>query len=253
MENPFRHFNRYRYAWDLVPTDTDRLLDFGCYEGDFTNSLSSKVKELFGVDVNNEALTKAKHKYPHINFILFSKETLPFPKNYFDVVTLLDVLEHVPNEEETIKEIHRVLRPNGMLVLSTPHKGLFAFLDAGNIKFRFPRLHRFFYLFILKKKDYYYKRFVDTSDGLVGDISVSDKMWHKHYSLKELSKMLEPQFEIVFVRRFGLLVPVLSVLSYFYRLIFHKNSKILEWLINFDLSKSFGMASYNIIICCRKR
>ena len=50
--NPHQQFNRYRYAWEWVPENTENLLDYGCFNGEFVNSLQVKVEHLFGVDVN---------------------------------------------------------------------------------------------------------------------------------------------------------------------------------------------------------
>ena len=67
------------------------------------------------------------------------------PTPPFDSVSMLDVLEHTVDERATLVEVHRVLRPGGLLVLTVPARYVFSFLDPDNAKFRFPRLHRAVY------------------------------------------------------------------------------------------------------------
>jgi len=255
--NPYRQFNRYRYAWNLVPEGIENLLDYGCSNGKFTNSLKFKVKNLFGIDVDEEAIYEAKELYPYINFspIKINSNKTDFPDNFFDVVTILDVIEHVPDEKETLKEIHRILKPGGLIILSAPHKGIFTFCDVGNIKFRFPKLHKFIYFHLLKQEDYYLKRFNNRSRGLIGDISISKYMFHKHYTLKELLLLMGPEFSIIGCKRFGLFHRCIGVIHFVYRWILGKPNKFLEKIDSIDQSLSFGWAADNIILVasCKKK
>jgi 2-polyprenyl-3-methyl-5-hydroxy-6-metoxy-1,4-benzoquinol methylase len=102
--------NRYIRAFELIPQKTCRLLDFGCSTGGFLGYLHKKAccKELYGCDVSSEAIAKAQYSYPEVKFAHISSK-IPFPNSYFDVVTMLDVLEHVPNEHDVLNEIARVL------------------------------------------------------------------------------------------------------------------------------------------------
>lgn len=72
----------------------------------------------------------ARKKIPKASFFVGSVNNLPFEDNSFDVVIFLAVLEHIPKDTEpqALAEIHRVLKPNGLLILETPNKHLFSFL-----------------------------------------------------------------------------------------------------------------------------
>ncbi|MCH7759349.1 glycosyltransferase, partial [Patescibacteria group bacterium] len=252
QSNPYQTYQRYKYAWDLVPYKTENFLDFGCYDGEFIITLKNKAQHLFATDVNGESIQNGKQKYPWIDFSMIKNGKTKFANNFFDVITLLDVLEHVINEKETLDEIYRILKPGGKLILSTPYKGLFAWADVGNIKFRFPHIHKFIYIHILKQADIYHKKFIDISNGLMGDISVSKNMFHKHYNLKELKNILEPHLKIIYFRRFGLIQPFFRIIQYLYKLIYKNRSELLIKIISFDQKINWGAASYNIIIVTKK-
>ena len=83
-----------------------------------------------------------------------SSGELPYKSNFFDCVVMMGVLEHVLDERKTLAEIHRVLRKGGAVYIYGLNKGLFGFLDTGNIKFRFPKLHKFLYKYFYNESMY---------------------------------------------------------------------------------------------------
>ena len=74
------------------------------------------------------------------------------------------------------------------MIVTLPRQHLFSFLDIGNLKFRFPKLHRWYYCKKYSREDYEY-RYVSNPDGLTGDIS-AEKYWHEHFSRAKLEKLL---------------------------------------------------------------
>jgi ubiquinone/menaquinone biosynthesis C-methylase UbiE len=94
-----------------------KILDIGCGAGKNIETFAS-LGESWGIDVSAEAIKFCK-KRRLVNVKLGSAYKLPFPDNSFDVITLLDVLEHV-DEDKALSEIHRVLRPEGILVINVP-------------------------------------------------------------------------------------------------------------------------------------
>ncbi|MCX8199462.1 MAG: class I SAM-dependent methyltransferase [Sulfolobales archaeon] len=98
-----------------------KLLDIGCSTGDLTVYISNKLSivQMFGVDIDDEALSKAKGIITYLLDI--SREKPPFTENSFEVCTMLDVIEHLENPDHVIKEVYRVLKRGGYLILSTPN------------------------------------------------------------------------------------------------------------------------------------
>ena len=96
-----------------------RLLDLGCAMGFFLEVARDRGWEVYGVDVSKMAADVAIQKFGDrvSNDIL---ENLDFPDNYFDVITAWDYLEHVTEPQEVISICRKILKPGGLLALTTP-------------------------------------------------------------------------------------------------------------------------------------
>ena len=196
-DNPYG-YNRWGFAWEYVPRRAAAHLDFGCYDGVFLSNLKSKeIGRLVGVDISERAVKKAQQLFPDLEITKINETlSLPFDDGTFSSVTILDVLEHVDEQAELLVQLNRVLKEQGILVITVPRQHLFSFLDRGNLKFRFPKLHRWYYCLRHSQQEYQY-RYVSNPDGLIGDISAK-KRWHEHFSREKLSKLLaEAGFNVI--------------------------------------------------------
>jgi len=142
-DNPYG-LNRWGFAWEYISAGADAHLDFGCHNGKFLSALKDKkIGRLVGVDISEEAVKEGRRLFPELEIINIPDETnLPFDDGTFSSATILDVLEHVYEQAKLLVELNRVLKNGGRLVITVPDQHLFSFLDRGNFKFRFPRLHR---------------------------------------------------------------------------------------------------------------
>ncbi len=95
------------------------LLDVGCGEGFFLFNASKAGYTAKGIDISQDAAEYARREFG-LNVEAKPFKELQFPENYFDVVTLWQVLEHVPYPLMVLKEVHRILKPGGLLATSTP-------------------------------------------------------------------------------------------------------------------------------------
>ena len=95
------------------------LLDVGCGEGFFLFNASKAGYTTKGIDISQDAAEYARREFG-LNVEAKPFKELQFPENYFDVVTLWQVLEHVPYPLIVLKEVHRILKPGGLLATSTP-------------------------------------------------------------------------------------------------------------------------------------
>ncbi len=103
-----------------------RVLDIGCYTGSLISDLSQTgFSDVYGVDVDSHAVVRGQKLYPALEARITSYDgvTLPFAEATIDVVTMFDVLEHIPNVEKFLsQQVQRVLKPGGTLVFQTPNK-----------------------------------------------------------------------------------------------------------------------------------
>lgn len=212
-QNPYG-YDRYGWAWEQVP-DGPAHLDFGCFKGQFLASLEcKKIARRVGVDANHLAIDTARADYPQLEFHhLPIGQPLPFPDQTFSSITLMEVLEHVANQHALLLELRRVLKDDGQLIITVPRQHIFSCLDMGNFKFRFPRLHRWWYI-RKHSEEAYNKRYVNNPDGLIGDIA-AEKAWHEHFTPQHLNKVLgKAGFSAVAFAGIGLFSRPLIMLGY---------------------------------------
>jgi SAM-dependent methyltransferase len=178
--------------------EKDRVvLDYGCGSGTLLREIADRIGEGIGVDLDERLIAEARQRnsFSHIRFIHGDAKTmLPFDDGSFDVITAMGVLEHVGPETPILEELHRVLRPDGYLVVEVPSKGLFRIFDVGNIKYRLPRLHRWFYYYVARRPKYYEENFGPQAP-MFGQFS-RDANRHKHYSTGELREIAAPWFRM---------------------------------------------------------
>ncbi len=108
-----------------IPKDA-KILDVGCNYGSLIFNLHSLgYKNIFGVEINKNAIEKGKTFYPEIsnNLNTYEAGNIPFENNTFDVILMFDVIEHIPNVDNFLKnEVRRILRTGGTFIFQTPNK-----------------------------------------------------------------------------------------------------------------------------------
>lgn len=115
-----RHWGIRCRAVHRARPEGGRLLDIGCATGHFLHELCrDKHWQGVGIDINEGALEVARRQ--GVNVLLGELTKLSLPPASFDVVTIWEVIEHVPDPAKTLIEIHRILQPGGTLLLSTPN------------------------------------------------------------------------------------------------------------------------------------
>ncbi len=100
----------------------DIVLDVGCGEGIITSMIAEKANSTTGCDYCDSTVKEAKTRYPNINFVQSNVTSLKFKDNQFTKVVFTEVAEHLlPIQlENTLEEIARVLRVDGVLLITTP-------------------------------------------------------------------------------------------------------------------------------------
>ena len=96
------------------------LLDVGCGSASLLDLMKQRGFRVMGVDFSSEAAAVAKEENG-VQVVVGSLEDAAFPDASFDIVTLFHVMEHVTNPREVLKEVGRILRPGGSVVLQVPN------------------------------------------------------------------------------------------------------------------------------------
>lgn len=95
-----------------------KLLDIGAATGFFMNLAEKRGFDVTGVEISDFAAESGRRK--NLNIITGDIFSPPFPEQHFDVITMFDVIEHVPDPKATLLEARRILKNRGFLVINTP-------------------------------------------------------------------------------------------------------------------------------------
>jgi ubiquinone/menaquinone biosynthesis C-methylase UbiE len=116
------HRHRYLVACEL--TVGQEVLDIACGEGYGSAMLAARARRVTGVDISPAAVEHARRQYPRDNlrFAAGSCAAIPLPDRSVDVVVSFETIEHHAEHERMLREIRRVLRPEGLLLISSPDK-----------------------------------------------------------------------------------------------------------------------------------
>ncbi|HEX8931614.1 MAG TPA: class I SAM-dependent methyltransferase [Patescibacteria group bacterium] len=105
---------------------TARVLDFGCGIGFNIPFIANTFPEVVGIDIDKPsveiALKQLKKLHCNKQILHYNGKKLPFKKNDFDIIIANDVWEHTIDPHLMMKEIYRVLKPDGILLINTPNK-----------------------------------------------------------------------------------------------------------------------------------
>jgi 2-polyprenyl-3-methyl-5-hydroxy-6-metoxy-1,4-benzoquinol methylase len=108
-----------------------RVLDAGCARGAYVEAILRRTPHVVGVEYNPSAVEAFRQRTGLTDVVRVGDiANLEFDDHSFDVVLLNEVLEHVPDDMATLRELHRVLRPGGVLALLSPNR-LYPFEQHG--------------------------------------------------------------------------------------------------------------------------
>jgi SAM-dependent methyltransferase len=116
-----------RYHWASACVSGLRVLDAGCGNGyGSLLLLEAGATTVTGIDIAQEAIEAArKRAVSGVQFVLGDISDLPFEDDSFDVAVCFEAIEHVHDQPRTLDELHRVLVPAGLLIISSPNRGVY--------------------------------------------------------------------------------------------------------------------------------
>lgn len=220
-----------------------KTLEIGCSAGYYSQRLVARGLRVFGMDLNAPLIAEAARTCGQGNFCAAEASHLPFATGSFDAVVMLEVLEHVGEESPVLDEIQRVLKRGGLLFLSTPHAGTFAFLDTFNVKMKFMRKYPRLTAAISRLQRYR------------GPQLTSNMEEHKHYSLERIEALFGRGLSVRYVHRGGLLLFPLAAAAH------SVIARVVPWrvlrhaclhLMAADASIDYGRRAYNLMVIAER-
>lgn len=111
----------------IVLTPGMRVLDFGCGEGALALELKGAGFDVHGVDIDERAIVKARNRaiengFPEAMFNHIANGIIPFPADFFHYAYANQVIEHVRDLDQALRELARVLRKGGGFYSASPAK-----------------------------------------------------------------------------------------------------------------------------------
>ncbi|SHG06936.1 Methyltransferase domain-containing protein [Flavobacterium segetis] len=124
----------HRYAMSSVLVEDKIVLDIASGEGYGSFLMAKTAKKVIGVDIDTDVVNLAREKYKNDNldFLVGSTDCIPLESNSVDVLISFETIEHHDKHEEMFLEIKRVLKPNGILIISSPDKQFYSNLQKNN-------------------------------------------------------------------------------------------------------------------------
>jgi SAM-dependent methyltransferase/spore coat polysaccharide biosynthesis protein SpsF (cytidylyltransferase family) len=113
---------RYEFAFNLLPKPCS-VLDIACGPGYGTYLAAQECGEAIGGDLDAALIQQNQERWADVKGLSFQHADalkLPFPGDRFDAVLSMETIEHVPDIQQYVSEMRRVLRPGGVFICSTP-------------------------------------------------------------------------------------------------------------------------------------
>jgi ubiquinone/menaquinone biosynthesis C-methylase UbiE len=125
------HRHRYLLACELVRGK--EVLDIASGEGYGSAMLASSAAQVIGVDLAQDAVDHASRTYdlPNLSFRQGSAAAIPLDPHCMDCVVSFETIEHLDQQQQMMQEINRVLRPGGLLIISSPDKRWYRDVPGG--------------------------------------------------------------------------------------------------------------------------
>jgi ubiquinone/menaquinone biosynthesis C-methylase UbiE len=114
------HFKVYKFL-EQFAKDKD-VLDIGCGTGYGTAYLRTVAKTIVGIDISKSAIRFARKRYPETRSLVMDAHSLALQSRSVDLVVSTENFEHLADQEKSLQEVIRVLRPDGLCFIATPNR-----------------------------------------------------------------------------------------------------------------------------------
>ena len=101
----------------LSPAKNDVILDVGAGTGWIADRVASLCDETYALEPNENRLDFITAKHPQVKAFSATAQSVPFPERYFDKLYTIFAFHHFPDQEDSLEEFHRILKPGGVLLI----------------------------------------------------------------------------------------------------------------------------------------
>ncbi|MGB2224824.1 MAG: class I SAM-dependent methyltransferase [Polaribacter sp.] len=140
MSQHISYFKHYRKEMlPFIPTTATKILEVGCGQANFSSQLVKEGNEIWGIELNPNAAKVASEKLYKVLTGTIEERISEIPDNYFDVIIMNDVIEHLIYPKEVLEQLKTKMVVNGLIVSSIPNvrysKNLFKLLFKKDWKY----------------------------------------------------------------------------------------------------------------------
>lgn len=185
------HNHRYLIAQEFIKDRNLTVLDIASGEGYGSSMLSKYASKVYGVDISEEAINFAKEKYQskNIDFLTGSCSHIPLSDKSIDVAVSFETIEHHTEHDEMMMEIRRVLKDDGVFIISSPDKKNFSEISKGLNHFHVKELFSGEFKSLLSK--YFLHTQVYGQRLISGSLILNEDLQNKMQTFKETQGTLE--------------------------------------------------------------
>lgn len=213
---------RYKHAIEMVKLNkNDNVLDIGCGVGYQIHKIASKCKNYIGIDFSKKSIKLCK-KTKNAKLIVADAHEIPFKKDYFDVILMIDVLHNLYDPRKALNEAKKVLKEDGKIVISVANRNSF----YGLTRYALDKLGKWNY-----------------------KLSPPINNW---YSFSSIISLIESENFVIEKVRGSFFLPPFFTGKFYLIPAFKSIPKIYDKTENF-LSIFFKYFGYHIILCCSKK
>lgn len=195
------HLHRYAITQEFIKNK--EVLDIASGEGYGTFLMGKLAKKVYGVDIDAGAIEDSKKKYnlDNLEFLEGSADCIPLQANSVDVVVSFETIEHHDKHNEMFREIVRVLKPDGIMIMSSPDKTYYS--DKTGYKNKFHVKELSFKEFKLltesyfKNSDFYFQKAYNMNSFIAKSERYKLVKVYSGDQKEIYTKMIEPVYNIV--------------------------------------------------------
>ena len=181
------------------PQKNEIILDAGCGTGKYTIEIYNAGANVIGIDFCTDMLEIARKKIPQVHFLKYNlNKKLPFKNRHFDKITCGQTLKHIKNLKPALRELNRLLKPEGKLIFSVTHPEIN--FEGFEMKYR-PKF------FLSEESNIFHHKFTDYFDAFEYSGFLIDKIKQvpvnktiKHLLTDRSYNILKGRYEVIIFR-----------------------------------------------------